>query len=73
MAILLMLFALVKSLKLPMNLNSESSRKLLLIDLAERSLVPILLLSAAVLYKLSGAFYDIMDIRKQSQQRSLVL
>ena len=64
MAILLMLLVLVKSLKSPVSLNSESSRKLPLINLAERSPALILLLSAAVLHKPSGAFYNVIDIRK---------
>jgi len=47
-----------------MNLNSGSLRKSLPINIVERSPVYILLLSAAALYKVSGRFFDVMDIIK---------
>ena len=64
MATLLILLAPVESLKLLMSLNSESLKKLLLINLVEKSSTPILLLSVDVLYKPSSAFYNVIDIRK---------
>lgn len=44
------------------NLNSKSLRKLLLINIVERSPARILLLSAATLYKASSEFFNIIDI-----------
>ena len=55
---------LIKSLKSLISLNSEFLKKFLLINLIERSPVLILLLNAAVLYKLFSAFYNVINIKK---------
>ena len=66
-ATLLILLALIKSLKLLASLNSKSLRKLLQINLVERSLLPILLLNTAILHKVSSGFFNAINIIKQSQ------
>ena len=65
-ATLLILLALVESLKLLISLNSKSLKKLPPINLVERSPLPILLLNIAILYKASSGFFDAIDIIRQS-------
>ena len=56
---LLTLLRLVESLKLPMNLSSESLKKLPPINTVERSLAPTLLLNVAVQLKQYGELYPL--------------
>ena len=66
-----MLLTLNQRSKLPASLNSEFLRKLLLIDLVERSPTPILPLNIAALLKLSSGFFDAINIERQNLQGSL--
>ena len=67
MAILSTLLILAEKLNIRVNLSNESSKRLPPINIVEKSPAPILLLNAAVLHKPSSAFYDVIDIEKQSR------
>ena len=53
-------------LKLPINLNSRFLRKLLLINLVERSCILILLLNIVTLLKLFSRYFNPIDIKNKN-------
>ena len=73
MVMLLILLILAEKPNIYINLSSKSLRKLPLIDMAEKSPVPILLLNAAVPLKQSSEFFNIINIIRLSLHKSLAL
>ena len=67
------LLILAKKPNVRANLSSEFLRKSPLIDMAEKSPVPILLLNAAAPFKQSGESFDVIDIARLSLYESLAL